>query len=54
MNSTRLGTFQTLLNAGWLEDEKGRTIHSRTILAGTVSGAMGGVVASPLYLVRLS
>lgn len=52
MNATRLGTFQHLSNAGLLVDGDGRVIFSRTVLAGTLGGALGGVIASPFYLVK--
>jgi solute carrier family 25 protein 34/35 len=52
MNATRLGTFQHLSNSGLLVDEDGRMIFSRIVLAGTIAGALGGVIASPFYLVK--
>ena len=51
MNGLRLGTYQTLVNAGLTRDEEGKTVFTRTVLAGALAGAGAGAVASPLYLV---
>jgi solute carrier family 25, member 34/35 len=60
MNGVRLGTYQTLVNAGFTQP-RGEAVavagggrssdFARSVVAGAVGGGLGGVVASPLYLV---
>lgn len=65
MNGVRLGTYQTLVNAGFTRPKaqggeaavgegsgRGRSDFARSVAAGALGGALGGIVASPLYLVR--
>lgn len=51
MNGLRLGTYQTIVNMGWTKDTEGKSHFGKTVIAGAVGGCLGGVVASPLYLV---
>lgn len=66
MNGVRLGTYQTLVNMGFTKPkEKGkppgkgaageykRSDFIRSVIAGAMGGGIGGIVASPLYLVSL-
>lgn len=60
MNGVRLGTYQSLVNYGWtrpkgeaLATGGNRSDFARSVLAGALGGGLGGVVASPLYLVRI-
>jgi hypothetical protein len=52
MNGLRLGTYQSLVNAGLTRNANGESEFWRTVVAGAVAGALGGVVASPLYMVK--
>lgn len=51
MNGLRLGTYQTLVNTGLTENKEGESVFGKTVLAGALGGCLGGIVASPLYLV---
>lgn len=64
MNGTRLGLYQTLVNTGFTRPKsevlaKGgsssrssRSDFARSVVAGALGGGLGGLVASPLYLVK--
>ena len=57
MNGVRLGTFQTLVNVGFTKPKgsqpkqqqgQDRSDFGRSVLAGALGGALGGLVASPV------
>jgi hypothetical protein len=51
MNGLRLGTFQSLVDAGFTQKEGGGVDWTKKIFAGALSGTLAGAMASPLYLV---
>ena len=53
MNSTRLGTYQTILNSGLPSDENGKPVFWKLGLAGAFAGSCGALVGSPFYLVKV-
>lgn len=53
MNGVRLGAYHFAEIRGWTKDEKGSTTLPRSIFVGAITGAMGALSGSPLYLVSL-
>lgn len=52
VNSTRLGLFQILGDKGWNKTSDGKIHHGKTLCLAIASGALGGFVCSPFYLVK--
>ncbi|KAF4532356.1 hypothetical protein B566_EDAN003660 [Ephemera danica] len=52
MNGVRLGAYHFAEIRGWTHDESGQTTLPRSIFVGAVTGAMGAISGSPLYLVK--
>ena len=53
MNSTRLGTYQTILNTGATGDEKGKQVFWKLGAAGAFSGCCGALVGTPFFLIKV-
>lgn len=51
MNGVRLGAYHFAEMRGWTKDERGNTTMPQSIFVGAVTGAMGAITGSPLYLV---
>lgn len=52
MNSTRLGSYQTVDNLGWTRNRKGEISTLRCVFWGGISGICGAALGCPLYLVK--
>ena len=53
MNSTRLGTYQTIMNSGITKNIKEEQEFWKLALAGAFSGCCGSLVANPFYLAKV-
>eukprot|EP00088_Acartia_fossae_P002960 TRINITY_DN11230_c0_g1_i1.p1 TRINITY_DN11230_c0_g1~~TRINITY_DN11230_c0_g1_i1.p1 ORF type:complete len:299 (-),score=15.17 TRINITY_DN11230_c0_g1_i1:124-1020(-) len=52
MNGLRLGSYAEMERRGLLKTKKGETSFSRVLVGSSVSGLLGGLVGSPIYLVK--
>lgn len=54
MNSTRLGTYQTVTNLGWTKFDKSSPYQSPIlcVLWGGTSGVLGASLGCPLYMIK--
>ena len=52
MNGARLGTYQCMINMGLTKNEDGSVSFGRSVFAGALSGCVGAVFGSPIYMVR--
>ena len=52
MNGLRLGSYAMLETAGFVQDSEGQLSLARCTLCSAASGLVGGVVGSPLFLVK--
>ncbi|ODM96087.1 Solute carrier family 25 member 35 [Orchesella cincta] len=52
VNATRLGLFQVMNDKGWTKNAAGQVHPLKTLILATSSGALGGFVCSPFYLVK--
>lgn len=52
MNSTRLGSYQTVDNLGWTRNAEGEISMMRCVVWGGISGMFGSALGCPLYLVK--
>ena len=52
MNGARLGVYQTLINLGLTKNADGSVSMAKSVVAGAVSGCVGAVFGSPVYMVR--
>lgn len=53
MNGVRLGVYQTLINFGLTKNSQGNVSVWRSALAAALSGSLGALAGSPLYMVNL-
>lgn len=53
MNSTRLGTYQTITNSGITTNSSGEQTFCKLALAGAFSGCCGSILANPFYLAKV-
>ncbi|CAG0914183.1 unnamed protein product [Notodromas monacha] len=52
MNGFRLGSYQSMVNAGLVHGEAGQISLPHSVAAGAAAGAVGAVFASPFFLVK--
>lgn len=52
MNGVRLGSYAIIESSGYIYNQNGKVSTVRTTLAGAVSGVVGAVMGSPVYLVK--
>ena len=52
MNGLRLGTFAEMEKRGWSRDNQGKSSSARTAGCSVVAGVIGGLVGSPVFLVK--
>lgn len=52
LNGIRIGSYKFGRSQGWTTDEQGQTNVPKTALFSGICGCIGGVLASPFYLVR--
>lgn len=53
MNSTRLGTYQTILNSNFTKNSCGEQEFWRLAAAGAFSGCVGSIVGNPFFLAKV-
>lgn len=53
MNGIRLGSYGIFDSAGYIRSPDGRVSPLRSTLAGALSGVMGAITSSPIYMVGL-
>ncbi|CAL1573645.1 unnamed protein product [Knipowitschia caucasica] len=52
MNGVRLGSYAVIESSGYIHNSDGKVSTLRTTVAGAVSGVVGAVMGSPVYLVK--
>jgi len=52
MNGLRLGSYSELERRGFLKNQNGETSSVRVLACSAISGLFGGIVSSPLFLVK--
>lgn len=52
MNGLRLGCYAEMVNRGWNKGEEGQTSPGRTVICSALAGVVGGIVGSPIFLVK--
>ncbi|XP_060528397.1 solute carrier family 25 member 35-like [Cylas formicarius] len=52
MNGLRLGTFQFADSRGYIRDDRGKLVFSKSVLVTAVGGVIGQFLSSPLFLIK--